>query len=555
MLLSAAMIVASMTEGMGILLLIPILETLTTGDPETLVSIFLGKIALNFGLSLNLSTLVTLFVILVGFRSLVQIGRDHLGLSVQVLAVDRLRVLCMKSLIEANWKWVVNQKRADQKALLTIEINRIGAGLRSLVTLSATVAGLVAYLLVAFAISPPISALALATGLAIYLSLASVRKRASQLGHDLVIANQQLIASVEHGLNDLKLAKILGTEERHLDELNNSMAAVRLAQLSFNMSNATARALWQFLGATILGTYVVVGALWLQIETPVLVTLVLLFSRMLPGFVTVQQSVNQWLYTLPLIDEVQRFLKDSQTNSDHTSDREFPAPQFIDAVELKDVSIAFEGRGRPSLDSVSLKIVSQTTTVITGPSGAGKSTLADVLVGLLEPDRGVLCIDEKEMGPESRQAWMRSVAYIPQNVSLFYGTIRNNLLWGFSDANDTAVELALKRAAAEFVFDLPLGLETIVGDDGIRLSGGERQRIAIARALLRNVPLLILDEATSALDTQNGARVLEYLESIRGDLSIVVIGHGLLMPNLADQIIEMSDGKIVSTIVGNQKSG
>jgi ATP-binding cassette subfamily C protein len=159
------------------------------------------------------------------------------------------------------------------------------------------------------------------------------------------------------------------------------------------------------------------------------------------------------------------------------------------------------------------------------------------------------------MGPESRQAWMRSVAYIPQNVSLFYGTIRNNLLWGFSDANDTAVELALKRAAAEFVFDLPLGLETIVGDDGIRLSGGERQRIAIARALLRNVPLLILDEATSALDTQNGARVLEYLESIRGDLSIVVIGHGLLMPNLADQIIEMSDGKIVSTIVGNQKSG
>jgi hypothetical protein len=85
--------------------------------------------------------------------------------------------------------------------------------------------------------------LALATDLAIYLSLAGVRKRASQLGHDLVIANQQLIASVEHGLNDLKLAKILGAEERHLEELNNSMAAVRLAQLSFNMSNATARAL------------------------------------------------------------------------------------------------------------------------------------------------------------------------------------------------------------------------------------------------------------------------------------------------------------------------
>jgi ABC-type bacteriocin/lantibiotic exporter with double-glycine peptidase domain len=113
----------------------------------------------------------------------------------------------------------------------------------------------------------------------------------------------------------------------------------------------------------------------------------------------------------------------------------------------------------------------------------------------------------------------------------------------------------LKRAAAEFVFDLPLGLEMIFGDDGIRLSGGERQRIAISRALLRNVPLLILDEATSALDTQNEARLLEYLDSIRGDLSIVVIGHGLLMPNLADQIIEMSDGKIVSTIVGDPKNG
>jgi ATP-binding cassette subfamily C protein len=179
-----------------------------------------------------------------------------------------------------------------------------------------------------------------------------------------------------------------------------------------------------------------------------------------------------------------------------------------------------------------------------GASGAGKSTLADVLMGLLEPDQGQLSVDGVTITGTRRRDWRRSVAYVPQEVFLFNDSIRANLLWGWAEAGEDALRLALHRAAAGFVFDLPLGLETRVGDGGVRLSGGERQRLALARALLKQPSLLILDEATSALDRENEARVREAIEHLHGDLTLVVIGHRLATLEHADQVVVLEAGRV-----------
>ena len=177
-------------------------------------------------------------------------------------------------------------------------------------------------------------------------------------------------------------------------------------------------------------------------------------------------------------------------------------------------------------------------------SGMRAVTLADVLMGLLDLDGGHLRVDGQDISGPALLNWRNSVSYVPQDAFLFNASIRRNLLWGDLQATDQELEQALQRAAAEFVFELPLGLDTVVGDGGILLSGGERQRIALARALLKKPALLILDEATSALDRGNETRIRKAIENLHGNLTVLIIGHRLPTLEHADHIVVMDKGRI-----------
>jgi ATP-binding cassette subfamily C protein len=207
--------------------------------------------------------------------------------------------------------------------------------------------------------------------------------------------------------------------------------------------------------------------------------------------------------------------------------------------------VQYEGRDQPALTDVSVCFPVRTTTAIIGTSGAGKSTLADVLMGLLKPDSGGLRIDDGALTEAQRLHWRSAVAYVPQETFLFNDSIRNNLLWGDPQATDEALVAALRQAAAEFVLELPEGLDTVVGDAGLRLSGGERQRIALARALLKRPALILLDEATSALDLATEAQVRRALRQLHGNTTLVMIAHRLATLEHADQVVVLDSGRVV----------
>ena len=265
----------------------------------------------------------------------------------------------------------------------------------------------------------------------------------------------------------------------------------------------------------------------------------------MPLLLSAQQFLHRWLNAEPALEAIDRFIAESGEHAEAVANDTPAEWPVVKGIDLKDVSLTYARRDRPALHGINLRLPARTTTAITGPSGAGKSTLADILMGLIAPDEGSMTIDGVAVDSTSRVNWRRNVAYVPQDTFLFHDTIRTNLLFGNASATELELLSALEQASAGFVNGLRDGLDTVVGDNGVRLSGGERQRIALARALLRRPSLLILDEATSALDAENEAAIRDALETLHGQMTIVLIGHRTEILRNADQIIEVREGNII----------
>ena len=182
-----------------------------------------------------------------------------------------------------------------------------------------------------------------------------------------------------------------------------------------------------------------------------------------------------------------------------------------------------------------------------GSSGAGNTTLADMILGLLPPQEGTVKVDEWDANKHI-SSWHKMLGYIPQTIYLSDDSIKNNVAFGIAeeDVNEDAVREALRKAQLlEFVDSLPEGMETFVGDRGVRLSGGQRQRIGIARALYHEPDILVLDEATSALDNETEQAVMESIEQLQGHKTMIIIAHRLSTIEKADEIYEVCEGKLI----------
>jgi ABC-type multidrug transport system fused ATPase/permease subunit len=274
-------------------------------------------------------------------------------------------------------------------------------------------------------------------------------------------------------------------------------------------------------------------------------------SRIGPAIMRIQQGVIQIDValgsakpTLELIQQLSAVEKvkevDDVFNSEHKG--------FVSEVRVSNLYFSYAPEEGPTIVDVSFELQPGKSLAIVGTSGSGKTTLVDLMLGVLKPKSGIVMMSG--CGPlEAISKWPGAVSYVPQVVSLFEGTIRENICMGFSadQVTDDQVLKAIDRSSLrDFVANAPEGLNTPVGEVGSKLSGGERQRIGIARALLTNPKLLILDEATSSLDGETEAEITESIQSIKGDVTVVIIAHRLSTVRNADLVLYLEKGKIRS---------
>jgi subfamily B ATP-binding cassette protein MsbA len=219
-------------------------------------------------------------------------------------------------------------------------------------------------------------------------------------------------------------------------------------------------------------------------------------------------------------------------------------------IEFRDISYTHYGSEKPVLQNINIKIAAGETIALVGPSGGGKTTLANLLPRFYNPTTGSIFLDGIDTHDIKLASLREHIAYVGQHIILFNDTVAANIAYGAQQTtfDDKAIRDAAKRAhALDFIEKFPDGFDTLIGENGVRLSAGQRQRIAIARALIKNAPILILDEATSALDTESEKVVQLALETLRSGRTSLVIAHRLSTIENADRILAMKDGRIVES--------
>jgi ATP-binding cassette, subfamily C, bacterial len=284
--------------------------------------------------------------------------------------------------------------------------------------------------------------------------------------------------------------------------------------------------------------------------------LLAIFARLMPQLASLQSQAHQLASVLPSFDRVLAIEAEclAHAEPEALAESAAPAPLRLEReLRLEEVWFAYQAADARRdaefvLRGIDLQIEAGRITAVVGASGAGKSTIADLTNGLLQPTRGRLLLDGRALDAVAMRQWRHHVGYVGQDTVLFHQSVRENLLWARPEASDGELREALTMASAEFVYELPGGLESIVGDRGILLSSGQRQRISLARALLRKPTLLILDEATNALDVENEARILEAIREVvrerQGALTVLMIAHRASAIRRADRIFELEDGRI-----------
>ena len=409
-------------------------------------------------------------------------------------------------------------------------------------------------------VEPLVAPLALASfGLISLAFYRAVRAKTTRLGRSQQHHNGLMIQWVNQGLGGLKEAKVAGAEDYFLQKYDLSSQKYARAVRFHRFIKEIPRNVIETVG---LGGMILVVVLLVargqpmgQI-LPVLGLFAMAAVRLLPSLTRIISSLTGIRHFTPSIDVIARDLKaleegrlGLEARQDRPGEGDDPVPlPFEESLRFQGISFAYPDADGPAIANLDLAIKPGESLGLVGPSGAGKTTLVDLLLGLLPPDEGTIEVDGRPIH-DHLDAWQRQLGYIAQPTYLMDDTIRRNIAFGVDDQaiDDARVWHALAQAQlAPLVEAMPDGLDTSIGEAGVRLSGGQRQRLGIARALYRQPNLLVLDEATSALDTPTEREISDAIDRLAGDLTLVIIAHRLSTIRHCDRLLLLDEGRLVA---------
>ncbi len=386
-------------------------------------------------------------------------------------------------------------------------------------------------------------------GLSVVLYQFLIRRRFVQWGQSEHLTQQSMYHALQQGLHSLKTTKAHGREAALIETFDVAKERLYLVGSILSTANQTPR-LWV---ETMIVLAMVIAIAVLLHTAPTTNDIVPILGLFAAAAFRLMPSINRTLMSINRIRHGTAALETVIGDMKITVGEDGPVPADMAAsrvpferLTFRDVELTYPGAARPAVSDLNLEIEQGQLIGLVGPSGAGKTTAVDLMLGLLAPTRGEITFNGQPLARMLRE-WRSNIGYVPQSVYIFDDTVRRNIAFGFKDDDieEEAIWAAIDKAQLrEFVEGLPDGLESNLGEHGLRMSGGQQQRLGLARALYHDPDILILDEATSALDLATEREVWQSISPLVHDKTVIVISHRLSTVQTADQIYVIDSGRI-----------
>ncbi len=555
--LVALLIVAAAFEGIGITMLLPIVDFIQSGgDVEALTAEsglwdWLVRAYGAVGVPITLATLVITSFVSILARQMVAYIRQVYFATLREDLIRQVRNLCFLRYLEADAAYhdresagaVVNSLSTE----LYLAINAIMAPVQVLSYAFMTLF----YFGLILMIGGPVTVAALVIiGLSAF-ALKRLLERTFTSGKNVADANEKMSAFLVERLGSVRLVRLSGTEDAEMADMRRFTQRLRDSMVSMRIYLSRVDVMIEpiAIGIGFIVLYFGVQFFNLGIEEIGVVVLVAMM-RLLPAFKEVLRTWQASLGYFASLQKLTRRLDNMAAAREHRGG-DHPFAGLKEVIRFDDIHFRYEpATENPALNGVNLDVKANETTAIVGPSGAGKSTLIDLLPRLRDPTQGIILVDGQPLREFSVKSLRGGIAYMSQFPLVFNVSIAQHIRFGKPQASDAEIREATELAgAAEFIDALPQGYDTLLGEDGVRLSGGQRQRVDLARALVRKAPILILDEPTSDLDAEAEARFRATLERIRKTIgsTIIIVAHRLSTVAKSDNIVVLEDGQVTAT--------
>ena len=554
-LLLLMMIVMAMLDMIGVASILPFIAVLSNPDIiET--NIILKKMfeASNiFGVE-NSHQFLFFLGILVFLTLVISLFFKAFTNYVQLRFVQMREYTIGKRLVEGYlhqpYSWFSGRNSADLGKNILSEVGHIiGAGMKPLMDLVAQIMVATAIIILLFIIDPKlvitISLFLVSTyGLFFYF----IRRYLNRIGKGRLENNLQRFKTVSEAFGASKEVKVGGLEQNYIQVFSKSAQHFARTLASAGVVDQMPRYFLEaiaFGGILLITLYMMTQSGSINNSLPIISLYVFAGYRLMPAVQQIYVSFTKLTFVKPSIDKIYNDIKNLKPFIINQDNGTLPLNK---SITLKNIHYNYPNTSRTVLKDVSLNISAKTTVGLVGATGSGKTTTIDIILGLLEAQKGTLEVDGQTITKFNSRSWQRNIGYVPQHIYLADDTVAANIAFGVNpkDINHEAVEKASKIANLnEFVLEeLPKQYQTTIGERGVRLSGGQRQRIGIARALYHKPQVLILDEATSALDNQTEKAVMDAINNLNKNITIILIAHRLNTVKKCDNIFLLEKGKL-----------
>lgn len=538
----------SVLSGVGIVMLIPLLNMLEIGDNR------LPDWFMTLGYPLQVGLLLVGYVLLVTVKTLLSRSlniRENAFIEETGMA---LRKKLYTVLSGASWESLTARKDADVVNLFTSQCGQVSYGIAEVIHFLASIVSAAVQMGIALMMSLPVTALVCVMGACMLAIFMPLRKKSREYGDEMIRLSREFYSELQNQLASVKEVRAYGVEREHAALFESISAAFKTARMKYVRQSSVPGVVYSLAAAVMIALMYLVCTLGLKVETDRLVVLVYVFARLWPVFSGFQGRIQSINSCVPAYEKLIEAMREMQPETDVAeTDEDFSRWREI---RFDNVHFAYRNSDEETLRGVSFSLERGEKLALLGRNGAGKTTAVNLLLGFLLPRSGAILVDGKPLESACIRAWRTQVGYVPQDPLILNASVRENLTRFHPNATEDELIAALRKAMAwGFVSRLPDGLDTVLGDRGVRLSGGERQRIVLARVLLGRPSLIVLDEATSALDYESETAFHDAIASFGKDAAVVLIAHHGATIAMADSAVVLEKGSVVEQGLINELAG